>query len=92
MNPNKASEPDGMIAWFYQKYWKVLSNDITKVILQFLNGQACLSFINHANIVLIPKVHSPSSAKHFRPITLCNVIYKIIAVDTVFCSGLKSKF
>ncbi|XP_060959386.1 uncharacterized protein LOC133030607 [Cannabis sativa] len=35
--------------------------------------------INATNIVLIPKIQNPTRTNHFRPISLCNVVYKVIA-------------
>lgn len=38
-----------------------------------------VSPINSTNIVLIPKVNNPLSMTQYRPFSLCNVLYKIIA-------------
>ena len=53
--------------------------DITAAILSCLQEGSLLKKINHTNICLIPKVQSPETVTEFRPISLCNVIYKIIA-------------
>ena len=36
------------------------------------------NYLNSTNIVLIPKVQSPESISSYRPISLCNSVYKII--------------
>ena len=68
-----------MTAGFYKKYWNVVGKVINSVVLDFLNRGADLNVINHTNVILILKKRSSSSPMDFRPISLCNVIYKIIA-------------
>jgi hypothetical protein len=53
--------------------------DITRAVLRVLNGDERLEEINSTFIVLIPKVPNPTLIGQFRPISLCNVIYKIIS-------------
>lgn len=35
--------------------------------------------INHTNICMIPKINNPITLSDYRPIGLCNVLYKIIS-------------
>ena len=68
-----------MNALFYQKFWHIVGDDVIVAVLNFLNSGTMLPEINYTHIVLIPKIKSPERISDFRPISLCNVIYKIIS-------------
>jgi hypothetical protein len=75
----KAPGPDGMPAIFYKKFWHVVGPKIQGEVLSVLNGGPMPSDWNETTIVLIPKVSSPEKITEFRPISLCNVLYKLIS-------------
>ncbi|KAA3467258.1 reverse transcriptase [Gossypium australe] len=79
MGPTKASDPDGFPTIFFQKYWSIIGNDTSDFCLDILNNGRSLDEINSTQLVLIPKTANPLNLKNFRPISLCIVIYKIIA-------------
>ena len=75
----KSPWPDRFPALFYQNNWNVVGDEVTRAVLNYLNEGGTISDINHTFIVLIPKVKNPECMNHFRPISLCNVIYQIIS-------------
>lgn len=78
MNPDKAPGPDGMTPRFFQKHWKIVGEDIVKLVRKFSNNGMLNYDFNATNIVLIPKEKCPSLVGDLRAISLCNVLVKII--------------
>ena len=78
MNTGKAIGPDGFTTLFYKKYWHIVGSEVTRVILEFFNKRRDLPNVNHTSIMMIQKTTAPKYVKDFRPINLCNNIYKII--------------
>lgn len=66
-----------MSAGFYQHFWDIVGQDVTRTFLDCLNNGVNILDINKVNIVLIPKLKNLRSTKVFRPISLCNVIHKL---------------
>jgi hypothetical protein len=84
----KAHGPDGLHAVFhaifYKKFWNLRGDQITTEILHALNNGTIPEGWNDTTIVMIPKVDSPETVTQYRPISLCNVIYKIISKMLAF--------
>ncbi|WZZ78223.1 hypothetical protein YC2023_098795 [Brassica napus] len=78
-HPEKAPGPDGMTALFYQKFWDIVKEDLTLMVNKFLFEGTVATGLNDTNICLIPKTTRPNEMAQFRPISLCNVSYKIIS-------------
>ncbi|XP_042950095.1 uncharacterized protein LOC122282210 [Carya illinoinensis] len=75
---NKAPGPDGMTGLFFKHYWHIIKQDVIAAVQNFFRSGRLLKQINHTHIALIPKNASPSTPQHYRPISLTNVIYKLI--------------
>lgn len=74
----KALGPNGIPALFFKNFWHVIDNDVLHTILVVFNDNLEPSYLNKTHIVLIPKISNPKNTKDFRPISLHNMIFKII--------------
>ncbi|KAL0434329.1 UNVERIFIED_CONTAM: hypothetical protein Slati_2767200 [Sesamum latifolium] len=78
IHEDKAPGPDGFSSGFLKAAWPIIGNEITAAVQDFFHTRKLLKQINATVLSLIPKVASPNTISEFRPITCCNVLYKVI--------------
>ncbi|XP_042944668.1 uncharacterized protein LOC122278556 [Carya illinoinensis] len=57
MSPFKSPGPDGYSVGFYQEHWKIVGQDVSSAVMEFLNSGVMPWSLNHTHLVLIPKAH-----------------------------------
>lgn len=78
ITPLKAPRPDNLHATFYQCMWNVVGESMRKFVKNFFGSRLMPKGMNDTDITLIPKVDHPEQVNHFKPISICNVSYKVI--------------
>jgi hypothetical protein len=78
MPPGRAPGPDGFTPDFFHHCWDLIKKDVWEVVKESRTLGLVLSTLNATFLTLIPKEERVANPKQFRPIALCNVIYKII--------------
>lgn len=77
-DPTKAPGPDALHPMFYQKYWNSLEDKVTSFCKQVFHTLEMNFAVNTTYLCLIPKCANATLLKNFRPIGLCNTMYKLI--------------
>lgn len=75
----KAPGTDGLPAIFFKEYWDVIGWKLSAEVMIVLNGGKIPEGWNETVIALIPKTEKPEKFTDLCPISLCNVIYKVIS-------------
>jgi ribonuclease HI/exonuclease III len=84
MSPDKSPGPDGFSVLFFQRCWDFICWELLAALEESRKSKSMLCNFNTTNIALIPKVKDPKTFADFRPISLCNVIYKIFTTAIYF--------
>ena len=79
MHNGKAPGPYGFNVDFFKACLRIVKQDILEVVEESRRFKTVLKALNEYFIALIPKQEKATSPDRFRPITLCNLIYKIIS-------------
>ena len=76
---SKAPGPDNFTSNFFHHFWDLIKNDVWKLVEESCSMHWLLPSLNAAFIALIPKEDHAVTLDKYRPIALCNVIYKVIS-------------
>lgn len=77
MGAEKGLGPDGFTTLFFQKCWDFVGKDILLAPKESRRNKNVLKEMNSIFIALIPNKFDSVSFNDFKPISLCNSIYKI---------------
>jgi len=67
------------LLFFYQQNWNIIGDYICTSLHSFFNSGRLLTEVNHTLVTLVPKTSNASHLSDFRPISCCNILYKLIA-------------
>lgn len=79
MQNGKAPSSDGFNVDFFKACWKKVKQDILDVVEDSRRSRLFLKAGNAYFIALIPKHKKDMTPNAFRPIDLCNLVYKIFS-------------
>lgn len=78
MPSSKSPGPDGMTVLFFLSCWGIVGLDVVASVQSFFISGIMQPELNQTNLVILPKSTVPCYPSQFRPISLCNIIYKLI--------------
>ena len=67
-----------MNAFFLQKFWDDIGDDVSAAVLSIHHGHPSPPKLNRTFETLILKKQKPELISEFRPISLYNVVYKVV--------------
>lgn len=79
MPNNKSPWPHGYTSEFFKAALPTVGKDVTTAIQSFFIKGFLPKGLNTMILVLIPKIDTTLVMKDYRPISCCNLIYKVIS-------------
>lgn len=76
---DKSPGPDGWTVEIFIHFFDIMGEDIRLAVEESWKFGTVFGALNSTYLTLIPKTSHPDSYNDFRPIALCNLVYKVIA-------------
>lgn len=70
---------DSFLACFDQKHWSIIRKEVSNFVIEVLNHRSSIECVNDTFITLILRLKDAQKFGDYRPISLCNVIFRLIA-------------
>jgi len=79
LKEGKAPGPDGFTTMFFHAFWDLIKEEVWQIVEESRAMRWLLPSLNSTFLALIPKEEDSVTPDKFKPIALCNVIYKVIS-------------
>jgi hypothetical protein len=89
MPKEKSPDPDGWTQELFLSFFDIMGKDLLLAVEESRNKGYIPGVLNATFFTLIPKVRKPTTFNDFRPIALCNFVYKVIS--KVIVNHIKDK-
>ncbi|PKU70997.1 Putative ribonuclease H protein [Dendrobium catenatum] len=84
MGNNRSPGLDGITSSFMKFYWIIIKNDVCAAIKDFFATNEMCETWKDTLVILLPKSPAANMPALFRPISLCQTFYKVVAKILVF--------
>jgi hypothetical protein len=75
----KSPGPDGWSVELYLHFFDLMGEDLLALVEETRTSGRITGSINSTFIALIPKSNKPQQFRDYKPISLCNLVYKVIS-------------
>jgi len=63
---------------FFQRFWLVVGRLVIDEVQKVFVERKVPNYLNKTHITLIPKIQGLETLGNYRPVSLCNIVYKIV--------------
>ena len=75
----KTQGPDGLHAGFFQRFWLVVGTLVVEEVRKIFTAMEIAEELYRTHITFIPKIPGLETLNNYWPISLCNIVYKIVS-------------
>ena len=63
---------------FFKKFWPEVGSSVVREVKKIFADRKVPEILNRTHITWIPKIQGPETSGNYKPISLCDTIYKVV--------------